>query len=381
MRGFWRLDIMNQGYRGIEAAWEAVKYRMKDREFFVDKLKVAAACAVVLLHTVTGVLDTADMSLYPMEEKIFLILVDVSSWCVPVFLMISGYLFLDPRHTVSAGRMLTKYCRRVFLALLLFGVPYACLELIATEGGFRRGMPGEAVLMVLQGKSWSHMWYLYLIFILYLLTPGLKWVLSRIPKPAVAAAACLLLADCSILPFLFRFLEVDRKPFLPEEGIYLFYYICGYFFAERRAGEAERPAEQAGSRDRKMGGLPAASLLLVLSVMVCSRLSAEYHVQMGYNYPLTLILAVALFAGGFRGKGRASVQEGGIPWAKLADISFAVYLVHPVFLNLAYKFFHITPLSFLPGISLPLFFLGTIFLSAAAAWLLKKMPPLRKYVL
>lgn len=359
---------------------------MKDREVFLDKLKVAAACAVVLLHTITGVLDTSDMSGYPMEEKIFLILVDASSWCVPVFLMISGYLFLDPGHTVSAGRMLTKYCRRVFLALFLFGVPYACLELIATEGGFRRGMPGEAVLMVLQGKSWSHMWYLYLIFFLYLLTPGLKWVLSHIPKPASAAVCGFLLADCSILPFLFRFLEIERKPFLPEEGIYLFYYICGYFFAERRVGDREmsekkKSAEEAGSRDGKTGWLLAAFLLLVLAVMVCSRLSAEYHVQMGYNYPLTLILAVTLFAGGFRGERRAPAQAGGVPWAKLADISFAVYLVHPVFLNLAYKFLHITPLSFLPGVSLPLFFLGTLLLSAAAAWLLKKMPPLGKYVL
>lgn len=360
---------------------EARKDQMKDREIFLDKLKVAAACAVVLLHTVTGVLDTADMSLYPMEEKFFLILVDVSSWCVPVFLMISGYLFLDPRHTVSGGKMLSKYCRRVFLALFLFGVPYACLELIATEGGFRRGMPGEAVAMVLQGKSWSHMWYLYLIFFLYLLTPGVKWILSHIPRPAAAAVSGFLLLDCSILPFLFRFFGAERKTFLPEEGIYLFYYISGYFFAERRAGEEEKPAKEAGSRGRRIRGLLCFSILLVMSVMVFSRLSGEYHVQMGYNYPLTLMLAIALFAGELGRERRPSAQRGGILWAKLADISFAVYLIHPVFLNLAYKYFHITPLSFLPGVSLPLFFLGTLILSAAAAWFLKKMPPLRKYVL
>ena len=48
------------------------------------------------------------------------------------------------------GRMLTKYCRRIVLALILFGVPYGCLELLAAEGRFRPGMPGEAFVKVLR---------------------------------------------------------------------------------------------------------------------------------------------------------------------------------------------------------------------------------------
>ena len=51
---------------------------MKEREVFLDKMRVAAACAVVLLHTITGVLSVVDMSLYPLGNKIFLILMDLS---------------------------------------------------------------------------------------------------------------------------------------------------------------------------------------------------------------------------------------------------------------------------------------------------------------
>lgn len=68
-------------------------------------------------------------------------------------------------------------------------------------------------------------------------------------------------------------------------------------------------------------------------------------------------------------------------WERAAELSFAVYLIHPVFLNIAYKLFHVTPLSFPIGVSLPVFFLGTLLLSAAGAWVLRKIAPLRKYVL
>ena len=48
---------------------------MNERETFLDKLRVTATCAVVMLHTITGVMDHTDMSAYPMEKKVFLVAV------------------------------------------------------------------------------------------------------------------------------------------------------------------------------------------------------------------------------------------------------------------------------------------------------------------
>lgn len=379
---------------------------MKEREVFLDKMRVAAACAVVLLHTVTGVLNAADMSLYPMENKIFLVLMDLSCWCVPVFLLISGYLFLNPARKISMGKMLMRYCRRVVLALLLFGVPYAFLELVAAEKGFRWGMPGESFIMVLQGKSWSHMWYLYLLLFLYLLTPGLKWVLSRIPRQVVYIVLGILLAECSIRPFLFRLFKLEVRTLLPEGmGIYLFYYLCGYLFVGRDGEGLKKSGKEAGNRcgKRKVQAgycLSALSFFLVV-VIACRRLFEENLAQVAYNDTLVVGFSLALFSWAFYTERQSYTERGEIPggkisgrrfsrekfsgknltWKKLADLSFGIYLVHPVFLNIAYKFFHITPLSFPLGISLPLFFLGTLLSAAVLAWVLRKIPPLKKYVL
>ena len=204
------------------------------RDLFVDKLRVAATCAVVLLHTVTGVVDRTDMGGFPWEKRVLLTVVDLVSWCVPVFLMISGYLFLNPKREITFGKMVTKYCRRVVFALFLFGVPYACLEQIALERTFRMGMPVQGFLMVLRGQSWSHMWYLYLIFFLYLLTPALRLLLGKLPEAGRYGLLGVLLVGSSVLPFVKRLTGLEGIPALPDDLIYLFYYLCGFLFAVRK---------------------------------------------------------------------------------------------------------------------------------------------------
>lgn len=362
---------------------------MKERELFLDRLRVAATCAVVMLHTITGAMDITDMSRYPIEWKVFLAGLDLLCWCVPIFLMISGYLFLNPAREIGAKKMLTKYCRRIVLALFVFGVPYAVLEQVAAERCFRLGMAGKGVLMVLRGESWSHMWYLYRILFLYLLTPALRWFLTRVPGWTVYLVQGLLLAVCSALPFLCRVLGLGWGDRLPEEGIYLFYYICGYLFAARAGkpagawkGNQETPAlKDKGSASRRewaAKGLCISALLLAAGV-VYGRLSGRYTLVMAYNHPLTAAFGLLIFwrstCSRHNTAGRANVME------RLGKLSFAVYLVHPVFLNFSYKFLHVTPLSFPLGLSLPVFFLGTLLLATGTAWILYRLPPMRKYVI
>lgn len=367
---------------------------MQEREVFLDKLRVAATCVVVLHHTITGVMDHEDMSLFPFEMKVFLALLDLICWSVPVFLLISGYLFLNPDRKTSMRDMLTKYCRRILLALFLFGVPYACMEQIALEHTFRLGMLGNGFLMVLRGESWAHMWYLYLIFLLYLMTPAAKWQLERIPLPAVYVLSGVLVIISSILPWLAAILEWKYPTDMADGFVYLFFYLCGYLFAVSgsmgvRAGKAAQDRERntAGKRLKGCGGgasawiLSGTAAVLVLG-MAAFRLSGSYTARTSYNHPFAVMLALLLFGAGlvWSRSGRKSTQNTGF-WKRTAALTFAVYLIHPVFLNFFYKFLHITPLDFNIFVSLPLFYLGTLLLSFAAAWAMCRIPALRKYVL
>lgn len=350
------------------------------RKQFLDVLRVLATCAVVLMHVLTGATDVTDASIVPEYRSLLLSVMDLVTWCVPIFLLISGYLFLNPERTLTYPVMIKKYCRRIALAILLFGVPYAASELVVAERTFRIRMIPEALKMTLMGHTWSHMWYLYLIFFLYLVTPLLKKVLRVLPVWGVAAVMAVIFLGSSVAPFLNKVLDVNSIPVLPDGGVYFLYYLCGYFFAVR---------EVCVDKGRNVW-LTAAVAVLALG-MILSRTLAGFSIQMAYNYPFTVLLAVLLFAAGWNG----SIKKYRIPWQEAGALSFAVYLVHPVYVNLLYKFVKITPFTVLEqcGVQsvvagqavlillLAAFCLVVLALATATAWVLRKIPVLRKYVL
>ena len=377
------------------------------RKQFLDVLRVLATCAVVLMHVLTGATDVTDASIVPEYRSLLLSVMDLVTWCVPIFLLISGYLFLNPERTLTYPVMIKKYCRRITLAILLFGVPYAASELVVAERTFRVMMIPEALKMTLTGHTWSHMWYLYLILFLYLITPLLKKVLRVLPVWGVAAVMAVIFLGSSVAPFLNKVLDVNSIPVLPDGGVYFLYYLCGYFFAVR---------EVCVDKGRNVW-LTTAVAVLALG-MILSRTLAGFSIQMAYNYPFTVLLAVLLFAAGQNGGWRAAAPAASpvagtpsvdistageeqerlkhrIPWQEVGALSFAVYLVHPVYVNLLYKFVKITPFTVLEqcGVQsvaaghavlillLAVFCLVVLALATATAWVLRKIPVLRKYVL
>ena len=347
------------------------------RELWLDILRVAAACAVVLMHTVTGSVDIMNTEKYS-QGRLLLILMDFVTWCVPVFLMISGYLFLNPKKEISFENMLRKYCLRIVLALLVFGIPFSCLEQILAEKRFRIGMLWDGLVMVCTMRSWSHLWYLYLILLLYLLTPAMKWLLKRIPDWIVISVAVILVVGSSVLPFINKFMGTNL-PVMFEQLIYGFYYLYGYFLHGKRKKESDK---ELWSR--------CAVIVLLVAGMVCYRLTCKNSMQMAYNFPPTVLFSVCLMRLGqnlwHRGQRRCGEKghdkESFSKIIKvLADFSFGIYLIHPVFLNLCYKFLHITPVDYPMIWSLPLFWSATMLCSVVSTRLMCKITPLRGYVL
>ncbi|MBP5221883.1 MAG: acyltransferase [Lachnospiraceae bacterium] len=349
----------------------AEKQLYRNRQAFLDVLRVAATCAVVMMHTISGVLDHYDMTGYGRRQQAFLALIDLSAWCVPVFLMISGYLFLNPERKITWKEMLGKYVRRVLLALIVFGIPYSLMELVVAEHGFGAELILKAVWNTAIGRSWAHMWYLYLILGLYLITPVLKWLLERIPVLVLYFMLGILLIGCSLVPFLSACIHAAWFR-MPEEGIYLFYYLCGYLFVLKKD-------------DRKIPGVWELSVCAgIMAAQIASRFAEGYHVRMAYAYPPTVLLSLLMFAGAkrvFLAFGEKKQPSAVKTLERLSELCFGIYLIHPVFLNFFYKFLGISLMDFRFWTGVPLFFGISLAGAAAGAWILRKIPVFRHYVL
>ena len=93
---------------------------------------------------------------------------------IPCFLMITGCLLLDPKKDINFNKI-KKYLIRIIGALAIFGFTFCFIENIFNHGF--NNIPNllyKSFINLITGNSWSHMWYLYMLIGIYIITPILR---------------------------------------------------------------------------------------------------------------------------------------------------------------------------------------------------------------
>lgn len=328
---------------------------------YLDLLRFIAISYVLMLHIISGITDTIPEQMNIAQLGVYHFLKSLCTVGVPIFFMISGTLFLAPEKKLTLKTLFQKYLRKIVLALILFGTFFAIMELVIISGTFSISYIAQGFMNTLCGNSWAHMWYLFALIGLYLFLPLLKAFTAHVDKQTYFYLLILLFAIGSLIPTLESALNLEFGFMMPVTGVCLFYYMCGYYihtYVEKKASHQKMAV--------------AVLVALILFLLYNCFVSANYH--WSYESPVIIGMSVCIYY-------LAACQSK--EWfvcSQLRDYYFGMYLVHTVFLNVAYKWFHVTPLLFGGYLLLPVFFLGTFALSLITAWLMKKVPLLGKYV-
>ncbi|MDX5629283.1 MULTISPECIES: acyltransferase [unclassified Brenneria] len=126
---------------------------------WIDNLRAVACLMVVLIHSTTYYI-TAGGAPGDTHWDVANILNSASRVCVPLFFMISGYLFFGER---SARQ---KHFLRIGLCILFYSV--VSLIYMATLTPIN---PLNAARYFLQKPIFYHLWFFYAIVVIYLLSP------------------------------------------------------------------------------------------------------------------------------------------------------------------------------------------------------------------
>ena len=133
-----------------------------------DALRVLAALAVVWLHTSAQ----RWVICYPSAEWIIRNFNDsLVRWCVPLFVMISGALFLDPYKKIKIKDLYTKNIVRIILIFLFWSFIYE-----AYSGTLSCGLKCF-ILNTIHGPF--HFWFLKMLIGLYITIPILRTIISN----------------------------------------------------------------------------------------------------------------------------------------------------------------------------------------------------------
>lgn len=328
---------------------------MVSKKYYLDVLRLLSTVAVVLMHASSSFYSMDNPPSYP-DLLFFTFYHDLGSFAVPVFVMISGALFLRPERDTSYSVLFSKYIRRIALALVIFGLPMCLMECI-----FSHESVVNAFWNLIVGHSWTHMWYLYMLICLYMLTPLLKPFLQTESRSTVQMVLLVLFVLSSLLPMLKSY-GVTLESWLLIGTPFVFYYVLGYYLDS---------LEQLH--------LGAATCFMIFLLLPATILATFFGFlpahEIAYSDTSVVIGAAALFLLFKRLNVHWPIATACYPYC------FAIYLVHPFFINISRKVLHLDLLAFAPSwISVPTALVVFFVLSLVVSWMLRKIPFMKKVI-
>ncbi|WP_201331953.1 acyltransferase, partial [Lactobacillus nasalidis] len=143
----------------------------KQRIDYLDYLRLLAIFGVITVHVATS-LNFYQQERAGLNWQLLNFWDGLSRFCVPVFVMISGAIFLNPAFDLSWQRLFKKYIGKLLVLYLAWQLIYCGWYY------FAKGCDLVTLARLLLG-SYDHLWYLPMIIGLYLVTPLLRPIASK----------------------------------------------------------------------------------------------------------------------------------------------------------------------------------------------------------
>lgn len=193
---------------------------MKHRNIQLDVIRCVALFLIVLCHTNIGLENAAP---YIVKLKWF-----VGKCGVPLFLIISGYLNLPMKY--EDKEFISKRFKRVFLPFLFWSILYVVLDLIIHNRTFSVNIFSEDCFLI---ASSAHLWYIYAILALYLITPIISEYFQKCSKNMFQFYLSIWLMS-ALFTYYYHwtghaFFDHNFTYVTYYLGGYLGYYILGYY--------------------------------------------------------------------------------------------------------------------------------------------------------
>lgn len=357
---------------------------------FLDYLRAFAPLAVVGVHVCmrSTLWSNPLPDMYSGDYYLLGVITRILRLAVPIFCMISGAIFLDPRRPFNYRKHYLRTVPRMLIIFLVWSLIYATIVAILSEGS------GHDRLMVFIENSVSgfwHLWYLKMLIAVYLIVPILRKITEDRKVLRIAVGLIIFCFSMITLGWILSALvsvrgegglvaHIAKAISLSAVNVaefmwvgYIAYFIVGYYLATERFSRAVR---------RIIYAIGAGGLVMTIVFSVARSRATGFDFAVG-NDALgdlgMLFYASAVFLA-VREAMRRKRKTGKIV-AFMAKHSLGVYIIHALFILLACKFFALPtwhPWSMfvlIPGLTLI-----TYAASLLLAWLFSKIPLVKKVV-
>ncbi len=355
---------------------QIMEHTEKKHIAYLEVLRLVACILVVGVHV-----SAFNLEQVPVESLNFKVMNGLdclSILGVPLFVMISGALFLAPSYEITVKKFYTRKIPRIVFLYFFWLLFYNVVNFLenGTVWNFTN-VKKQIVLESLLGKGMYHMWYLPMLAVLYLLTPFLKSFAADRKKCmlfcALGFAYSILLPTALKFEFPYRTIveslynQFDCSFF----GGYVTYYVLGHALHEYVPKLSAQKKAALG-----LGGVIA----MGIEIAVCNAWSVKTGIMstiLNTPFSVTAFIGAAaiflLLRDGVSGRKQKELS------GKLAGLTLGIYLIHPLFLRI-YGWLGGTTLFAPAAIAVPLIVVLITLISGAAVYALSKIPVVKKIV-
>ncbi|MDD4872884.1 MAG: acyltransferase family protein [Kiritimatiellae bacterium] len=349
----------------MDADSNVLKYGKSDRLVWIDALRVMACFGVVSLHVVAPVLNYLFNTRLSLWWTANIVMILIAS-CVALFVMISGSLFLErPCHKNASGFLLRRV--RFFLQIVFWTILYIIIRFVSEPAFSSKQLLAD----LWRGVPYYHLWFLYMIAGLYLVTPFLCGYVRMVSRPVrtFIIFALFIIASC-------WFLAGELQPRWQKQSIlvlfvpFIPYYLLGY--------ELKKVVS-----DRKIGWFSLgmfflSGAILLLTVFLLAGKAGKWgiiHWFFGSFSPFVLLMAICLFYFMY------TLNQNRLLTilARLSPLTLGIYVLHPFFIRFLGEVGFPGTL-FNPNLAVVLLMITVFSWSALTAWAMIKIPYIRGLV-
>ncbi|WP_275076679.1 acyltransferase [Providencia rettgeri] len=292
--------------------------------YWSKNLRFFAVFAVIILHVsaffVHGI--THENELYGTYDWwVGNIFNSMTRWCVPVFVMISGY-FLLPK-TESSYVFFKKRTGKILIPFLFWSLFFFCWIFIK---GVAKGDYYSPFITILKnliiGEPYYHLWYLLMVVFLYAITPALRIVVNNSDKKSsfYFIVFCFCVSILNVIYYKFLGGNEGRGDylFINKFLFYLPYYLLGGYI-------------------RKFNiNINTKKCFIVFTFSFVITMIGVYYFGYRYFYDnLSVNVILSSICVFFVIKNCSDLNMNS---EKFANLSFGIYLIHPFFLELLGSF-------------------------------------------
>jgi len=334
---------------------------------WLDNARIIAILAVVVLHTVTRAVTWGDIG----SECWWIgnVYYAFVRWCVPVFVMISGALLLDPAKKEGLTVFYKKRLSRILVPILFWSVFFLLWAMLK---GVIKGEPpslAELSKRLIAARPYYHMWFLYMITMLYLFTPFFRKMIANATQSEITIFI--------MFTFFLAALNAIDASFFPGSSmlftnwffIYIPYFFLGYLV-------------RIDDRNFSKGVLWAVFLVsCCLTAAGCYIAAVNKGLDAGLYFHGYLSITVIAMS--------VSIMYLFKAWKKpiinekftrtLSLLTLGIYLIHPIVLD-AIENLGPGPLNCYPAVSIPVTAISVFGFSLIGSWVIYQVPYLRRVI-